>query len=279
MNDDASADAKLAHMQDILRSLKRVAVAFSAGVDSTFVLKVAADTLGAENVLAVTAKSESLPGAEFDQARQLADSIGVELVVIQTNEFDNPLYLTNPVDRCYHCKNDLYEKIAKLAADRGFRAILSGTNADDYADYRPGMRAAHEHDVHSPCAEAGMSKSDIRTLSRQLGLPTHDKPAMPCLASRVPYGQPITPEKMHQIDQAETYLRSLGFEPCRVRHHGNMARIELAAEDIQQATEPQNRNKIDAAFRKLGFNYVAIDLRGFRTGSLNEILNPKSPDG
>lgn len=265
-------DQKLARMQEILRSLKRVAVAFSAGVDSTFVLKVAVETLGPENVIAVTAKSDSLAEAEFREAARLADEMGAEHVVIETREFDDPRYRANPTDRCYYCKSELYEKLEVFLADRGLSVAVNGINADDYADWRPGIQAAEEHRVRAPCAEAGMTKEDIRVLSRRLGLSTFNKPAMPCLSSRIQYGEEITAEKLKRIERSEAFLRSLGFSECRVRNHNNLARIELPVSEIDRAMEPQTRSRIDAALREYGYNYVAIDLRGFRSGSMNEVI-------
>ncbi len=270
--DQVSLDSKLVRMQEILRSLERVVVAFSGGVDSTFVLKVAADVLGADNVLAVIGQSASLSPVELNEARALAEQIGVKLIEITTGEFENPNYLSNPSNRCYFCKSAQYDGIEEIVSGRGFTAAVNGINADDYEDWRPGIQAAREHNVRSPCAEAGMAKADIRALSRQLGLPTFDKPAMPCLASRVPYGQAITADKLQQIDAGEQQLRALGFRECRVRHHENLARIELPVDDIARATEPAMRAQIDEALRAAGFQYVAIDLRGFRSGSLNEVL-------
>jgi len=267
-----SLDEKLARMQDILRSLKRVAVAFSAGVDSTFVLKVALDTLGPANVVAVTAKSDSLAAAEFDQAQRLTQQMGVEFVVIETEELNNPNYAANPANRCYYCKSELYDKLDKFIAERGLNAAVSGINADDYGDWRPGIQAAHEHNVRAPCAEAGMTKQDIRQLSARMALPTFDKPAMPCLSSRIQYGEKITPEKLRQIERSEAFLRSLGFRECRVRHHNNLARVELPASDIDRAMEPQPRARINAALREFGYTYVTIDLRGLRSGSMNEVI-------
>jgi len=265
-------DDKLAQVQEILRSLKRVAVAFSAGVDSTFLLKIAVDTLGPGNVVAVTSKSASLAQAEFDEAVKFADRMGVEHVVVETGELDNPDYANNPTNRCYYCRSELYQFLDKLIAERGLNAGVNGTNADDHKDYRPGNQAAREHKVRSPCAEASMTKQDIRVLSKRMGLSTFDKPASPCLASRVPYGETITAEKLEQIEKAEAYLRSLGFRECRVRHHGQLARIEVSAKDIPRAIEPAMREKIDTALREIGYHYVAIDLRGFRSGSLNEVI-------
>ena len=269
---DVSPSAKLENMKEVLRSLERVAVAFSAGVDSTFLLKVAVDTLGSENVVAVTADSDSLARAEFDEAATLTADMGAEHVIIKTQEIDNPDYRSNPTNRCYYCKSELFAKLDGFIAERGLNAVVAGVNADDYDDWRPGIQAGREHDVRAPCAEAGMSKNDIRVLSEQMGLPTHDKPASPCLASRVQYGEEITPAKLEQIERAEAYLRSLGFRECRVRHHHNLARIEVPPEEIGRICEAKTRAQIDATFREYGYAYVAVDLRGFRSGSMNEVI-------
>ena len=270
---DSDLDGKLERMREILRSLGRGAVAFSGGVDSAFVLKVAVDTLGPRNVLAVTGKTASVPERDLEDAVQLAESLGVEHLLIDPGEFENPDYLANPTNRCYYCKDALYGRMGPLVTERGLRAILSGTNADDSADYRPGLSAAKEHSVREPCAEAGLTKVDIRALSAKMGLPTSEKPASPCLSSRVPYGEAITPEKLKMIERAETFLREeLGIAECRVRHHGALARIEVPAEKITSLADPENRAKIDAALRGIGYLYVAIDLRGFRSGSMNEVI-------
>lgn len=259
-------------MQDILRSLERVAVAFSAGVDSTFVLKVAIDTLGPENVVAVTARSDSLARAEFEEAVRLAESMGADHVVIETEEFQNPEYLANPANRCYFCKSELYDKLDGFIAERGLTAAVNGINADDHGDWRPGIQAAQEHAVRAPCAEAGLTKEDIRVLSERMGLPTFDKPASPCLSSRVQYGEQITPEKLRRIERAEALLHAMGFRECRVRHHENLARIEVPAEQIPLLFDPATRGRIDAGFREFGYTYVTVDLRGFRSGSMNEVI-------
>ncbi len=259
-------------MQEILRSLGRVAVAFSAGVDSTFVLKAAIETLGAENVVAVTGKSDSLARAEFEQAIQLAESFGAEHVLLDTREFEDPNYLANPENRCYFCKSELFGKLDGFLKERGLNAVVSGANADDLGDWRPGLQAGREHGVRNPCADAGLTKADIRELSRRMGLPTSDKPASPCLSSRVQYGEEITPEKLLRIDRCERLLRELGFRECRVRHHHNLARIEVPADQVAALIEPSVRARIDAAFREFGYAYVTIDLRGFRSGSMNEVI-------
>ncbi|UCC29703.1 MAG: ATP-dependent sacrificial sulfur transferase LarE [Phycisphaerales bacterium] len=266
-------DEKYERMQQILRELESVAVAFSAGVDSTFVLKVAIDTLGPKNVVAVTGRSDSLARAEFEEACKLADAVGAEHVILDTDEFENPDYTANPADRCYHCKTALYTRLKGFIAERGIKASVSGNNADDLGDFRPGLQAADEHQVRSPVAEAGLTKGDVRELSKRLGLPTHDKPASPCLASRVPYGEEITPEKLHMIELAEAFLREeMDIRECRVRHHGNLARIEVPPVFIKTLAEPENAARIERHFRSLGYTYVALDLRGFRSGSMNEVI-------
>lgn len=269
---NATLDEKLERMRGILRELKRVAVAFSAGVDSTFVLKVALDTLGAENVLAVTGRSDSLAGDEYVQAAELARRLSARHVVIETQEFSDPNYLANPTNRCYYCKTELYEKMGPVLAAHGLSATISGVNADDLGDYRPGLAAASEHRVRAPAAEAGLTKAEIRELSQRLGLPTFDKPASPCLSSRVQYGETITPEKLRRIERAEAFLRELGYRECRVRHHDTLARIEVPAERVGELADPALRAKIDAAFREFGYQYVTLDLRGFRSGSMNEVI-------
>ena len=269
---DRSAQEKLDEMSGILRSLKRVAVAFSAGVDSTFLLKVAIDVLGPENVVAVTADSDSLARQEFDEAARLAEQFGAEHVVIQTREMDDPNYRANPSNRCYYCKSELFEKIDGFLAERGLEVAVAGVNADDYDDWRPGIQAGKERGVRAPCAEAGMTKEDIRLLSEQMGLPTYDKPASPCLASRVQYGEEITPAKLKQIERGEVLLHSLGFRECRVRHHANLARIEVPAAEIERLCSPEIRQQIDTAFREFGYDYVTVDVRGFRSGSMNEVI-------
>ncbi|UCG15872.1 MAG: ATP-dependent sacrificial sulfur transferase LarE [Phycisphaerales bacterium] len=273
---EPTLDDKLDRIKDILRSLERVAVAFSAGVDSTFVLKVAVDTLGPENVLAVTGRSDSLPPDEFEAASQLADRFGARHVVIDTDEFDDPNYTSNPTNRCYYCKSNLYEHMGPVMRQHAMAHIVSGANADDAHDWRPGLQAAREHNVRAPAAEAGLTKQDIRDLSARLNLPTHDKPAMPCLSSRVPYGEEVTPEKLRMIGQGEAYLRKeLGIADCRVRHHGSVARIEVPADQIERLARPDVRAALDHHFQSIGYRYVALDLRGFRSGALNEVIQAR----
>ncbi len=270
-------DEKLSRMQDVLRELGSVAVAFSAGVDSTLVLRVAMDTLGAENVVAVTGRSDSLAQAECAQARDLAEKLGVEHVILDTDEFENPDYVRNPTNRCYHCKTTLYDQMAVFVAARGLGGIVNGTNTDDHGDYRPGLRAASEHEVRSPIAEAGMNKEDVRALARQCELSVFDKPASPCLSSRVPYGEEITPDKLRMIEAGEAFLRELGVRECRVRHHGSIARIEVPTEYLPRLTLPELAGTIDRRFRELGYHYVTIDLRGLRSGSMNEYVSLQPP--
>ncbi|MEE8170383.1 MAG: ATP-dependent sacrificial sulfur transferase LarE [Phycisphaerae bacterium] len=269
---DSMLQTKLDRMRTCLRELRSVAVAFSGGVDSTFVLKVAADTLGRDCVVAVTGRSPSIPEQELEDARRLAELIGVEHVVIDTDEFSDPNYLANPTNRCYFCKTELYGKLADFIAGRGIRHMLNGTNADDLGDYRPGLKAASEFEVHAPIADAGLSKADVRRLSAELGLPTADKPAAPCLSSRIPYGAAVTPEKLSMIERAERLLHELGFRECRVRHHDNMARIEVPSDQIEALMQPETRARVESGLRDIGYAYVTVDLRGLRSGSLNEVI-------
>jgi uncharacterized protein len=265
-------EQRYAEADRILRKLRRVAVAFSAGVDSTLVLRMAIDALGPGNVVAVTGRSDSLAQSEFDDAKSLAAALGAEHLVLDTNELDLVDYRRNPVNRCYYCKTTLYEHLGRVLRERNLHAVVNGTNADDLGDHRPGLQAAAEHRVRSPLAEAGLTKDDVRELSRRLGLPTHDKPASPCLSSRVQYGEEITPEKLRRIEAAESFVRSLGIRECRVRLHAGLARIEVAPEHFPTLTHAETAARLDRHFRDLGFTYVSLDLRGFRSGSLNETI-------
>ena len=271
MTEDSLQD-KFARMGEMIRSMERVAVAFSAGVDSTLVLKVALDVLGPDRVVAVTGKSDSLARAELAEAVKLTGAFGAEHVVLETDELSNENYAANPENRCYFCKTTLYGRVEDFCRRRGISHILDGLNADDYDDWRPGISAAQEHGVRCPAAEVGLTKADIRELSRRLGLPTFDKPASPCLASRVPYGERITAHKLGMIEAGEAFLHELGLPECRVRHHHNLARIEVPADQVAALAQPETRRRIVEHFRQAGYNYVTLDLQGFRSGSMNEVI-------
>ncbi|MEW6252591.1 MAG: ATP-dependent sacrificial sulfur transferase LarE, partial [Planctomycetota bacterium] len=247
------------------------------GVDSAVALALAVRTLGAERVLAVTGRSPSVPPAELEAAAALAAELGAAHAFYDTHEFDDPQYVANPANRCYFCKSELYTRLGRLAAERGFAAVVSGVNADDLGDFRPGIQAGDEHRVSAPLAEAGVTKAELRALAAEYGLAVHDKPASPCLSSRIPYGECVTLEKLQRVDAAETALRELGFRECRVRHHETgrgdaLARIEVPAAEIARFADQELRAQVDARLREIGFNYVALDLRGFRSGSLNEVI-------
>ncbi len=255
-----------------LKNLKSVVVAFSGGVDSALVLAMSLSALGRKNTLAVTAQSESLAQRELLAAKKLAESLGAEHLILQTNEMNSPEYRANPINRCYHCKSELYSRLSAIAKERNISHIVNGINQDDLGDHRPGIVAAKEFGVVSPLAQSGFDKKDIRELARETGLITWDKPANPCLSSRVPYGEPVSPEKLSMIERAEDLLLSLGFTELRVRHHGDIARIELKKSDMPRAlTEPVS-STIQDRFKQIGFKYVTLDLESFRSGRLNEGL-------
>ncbi len=269
MND---LDAKREQLLDLVSGFPDCAVAFSAGVDSTVVAKAAQLALG-DRAVAVTGVSASLAEGELDEAKRLAELIGIRHVIISTGEFDNPDYLQNSPDRCYHCKTELYTQIERMAPQLGVSVILNGANADDRGDYRPGSQAAAEHQVRSPLAECGFSKVEVRQLAAHWELPIWDKPAMPCLASRVAYGEEVLPERMEMIDRAEQFLRRHGLNTVRVRYHqGDLARLEIPAQDIPRLCDPAMREPLVENFKQLGFRFVALDLEGFRSGSLNTLV-------
>lgn len=276
MNNDAWNNSQLCEKRDRLveklNSFERVAVAFSGGVDSTVVAQAAFEALG-DKAIAVTAVSDSLASGELEEAQALAKQIGIRHRVIRTDEFADPNYLKNNPDRCYFCKSELYGRLSGLLHHLDADVIVSGANTDDAGDHRPGMRAAAENHVRHPLQECGLSKADVRELAKAWGLPTWDKPATPCLSSRIAYGEEVTPDRVHMIDDAEKWLRSKGLRVCRVRYHkGDLARVELPIDDLPTFASPEVRQELVKVFREIGFTYVTLDLEGFRSGSNNAVV-------
>jgi uncharacterized protein len=263
-----------AALYERLATLPSLIVAYSGGVDSAFLAWAATRALG-DRALSVTAESASYPEHHRVMALTIARDFGLRHEIVRTTEIEQPAYRANNPDRCYHCKHELYTRLTSLASARGIAAVADGSNADDRGDYRPGRRAAREFGVISPLDEAGLTKDDIRALSREAGLPTWDEPASACLSSRIPYYSEVNEEKLRTIEQAEDALRDLGFRVLRVRHHGDVARIELAKDEMPRLFEDDRQARADAALRALGFKYVAVDLKGYRLGSLNEGLTLK----
>ncbi len=261
---------KLSKLRETLRSSERVLVAFSGGADSAFVLKVARDVLGKENVLAVIAKSPSLPASELEEARAVASEIDAPLAEIETHELDNPNYTANSVNRCYFCKTELYSHLAPIARELGFSAIVNGTNQDDLGDWRPGLKAASENQIKSPLVEAGFTKREIREVSQKLGLSTWSKPQAACLSSRIPFGTDVTPERLEQVEQGEALLKNLGFEVVRLRWFGKNAQIEVGLEETGIFFQgAEIREKVFAQLKDLGFETIELNLQGYRTGRFN----------
>jgi len=267
---------KYTRLRSILHDLGSVVIGYSGGVDSTLLIVVAADVLGPD-ALAVIGRSETYPTREFEDAVNLAERFGVRYEVIATEETDNLKFQENPPDRCYYCKTELFSKLNDIAAKRNIPWVLDGTITDDLGDFRPGMKAKKEQNVRSPLLDAGFSKSDVRALSKELGLPTWDKGSFACLSSRFPYWFSITKEELMKVDAAETVLRDLGFRSFRVRHHDDKtARIEIATDEIARILDPEVRMHIVNALKKLGWTYIALDLQGFRSGSMNEVLTAET---
>ena len=264
-------DAKFSHLTQILRQSGPALVAFSAGVDSTFLLKAAHLTLG-DRVVALTASSASVPPGELDEAKNFAARLGCRHIILDSHEIDNPAYAQNPVNRCFFCKDELYRICREQADKLELATILDGTNLDDLKDHRPGLQAANQWRIRHPLVEAGMTKADVRRYSRELGLATWEKPSSPCLSSRFPYGTHIDLEKLKKVGACEMFLKGLGFREFRVRYHGDLARIEVNQNEIERLFDKAIRDAVVERFKALGFTFVSLDLQGFRSGSLNEGL-------
>jgi uncharacterized protein len=262
---------KYQQLQTIFREMDRTLIAYSGGVDSALIAKVAQDVLG-DRALAITAISPSLLPEELVEAEEQAESMGITHEIVKTQEMENPNYTSNPINRCYFCKSELHDTLKPLAIDRGYPYVVDGVNADDLRDYRPGIQAAKERGVRSPLAEVGFSKLEVRELSKQLGLTWWDKPAQPCLSSRFPYGEEITLTKLQRVGRAEIYLRKLGYRNLRVRSEGETARIELPPEKIQEFVVNTDLSEVVKAFQDYGFSYITLDLEGYRSGKLSQVL-------
>src|SRR5574340_1442770 len=257
---------------DLLRGMGRVMIAFSGGTDSAYLAWAARQALG-DDALAVTADSASMPESHKRDAEAFARRFQIRYEYIATREFDNPDYARNAPDRCFHCKDELFTRLEELGRERGIAHIVYGVNADDLGDYRPGQNAAQKHKVNAPLVEAGLSKAEIRELSRDAGLPTWDRPASACLSSRIPYGTPVTIQNVKTVETGEDEIKALGFRQFRVRFHGELVRIEISRDEMDRALDPEMARRFTAIFKRLGFKYVTLDLEGYRQGSMNEVLN------
>ena len=262
---------KLKSLQRQIKDCGSMVIAFSGGVDSTFLLKVAADILG-DHVIAVTARSSTYPDREYREAESFAKGLGARHIVITSEELEIDGFAENPVNRCYYCKQELFQKVKEIAKQHGISHVADGSNLDDLGDYRPGLKAVEELAVISPLRDAGMGKEDIRVLSKEIGLPTWNKQSFACLASRFPYGQKITRETLSMVDQAEQYLLDLGFRQVRVRHHENLARIEVGSEERSRFFQEEILDRVSKQLKAIGYQYVTLDMSGYRTGSMNEVL-------